>query len=288
MLIKLGVALLLAIGIGGIVYHYSTQIVDWLRLQSLGTRDYVVEKLQLMFIEIAPDRVLLYMVGAALGGFALGFLIFFPQWPPGLIFGSILGGVLWKAPKPFVNWLVKRRNERFVLQMVESLSLLSNGLKSGLAINQAMGLVAQEMPSPTKDEFNLVLSENKLGVSIEDSFNNLAKRVQAEEVEMFVTAINILKETGGNLAETFDTISYTLRERIKAEGKISALTAAGFYQGMVMFGLPPGLMAILYVQDPEYMSPLFTTALGWVILGIIAILMTLGLIIILTVVKVDV
>lgn len=287
-LTRIFVAALIAAGVGGVVYHYSKRIVDWLRFQSLGTRDYIVERLNQMFIEVPPDRVLLYMIGLSSFGFLMGFLLFVPTWAASLLFGTLFGGILWKVPKPLVDYLVKRRTEKFVSQMVDSLSLLSNGLKSGLSINQAMGLVAQEMPNPTQQEFNLVLSENKLGVSLEDAFTNLANRIKCEDVEMFVTAINILKETGGNLAETFDTITYTLRERIKAEGKISSLTAAGFYQGMVMFSLPPALMGILYMQDPDMMRPLFVKPLGWVILVGIVILMSVGLVVTLKVVKVDV
>ena len=83
--------------------------------------------------------------------------------------------------------------------MVDALSLMSNGLKSGLSVVQALGLVTQEMANPIQQEFSLVLSENKLGVSLEDAFTNLSKRVKSDDVEMFVTSINILKETGGNL-----------------------------------------------------------------------------------------
>src|SRR6185437_4627217 len=137
----------------------------------------------------------------------------------------------WKAPKPIVDYVYRRRVQKFVLQMVDALSLMSNGLKSGLSVVQSLGLVAQEMPNPIQQEFNLVLSENKVGVSLEEAFLNLSKRIKSDDVEMFVTSINILKETGGNLAETFDTIVMTIRDRIKVENKIDALTAQGFYQG---------------------------------------------------------
>src|SRR6202012_2294819 len=106
------------------------------------------------------------------------------------------------------------------------------------------------------------LSENKLGVSLEEAFNNLAKRVQSDDVEMFVTSVNILKETGGNLAETFDTIVTTIRERIKVENKISALTAQGFYQGVFVMAIPPLLGFVFYQTDPDFMKPLFQTAIG--------------------------
>ena len=144
------------------------------------------------------------------------------------------------------------------------------------------------MPNPIQQEFNLVLSENKLGVSLEDAFSNLAKRMPADDVEMFVTSVNILKETGGNLAETFDTIVVTIRERVKVESKISALTTQGFYQGMIALAMPFFLAVILSQSDPELMRPLFTTFLGWMIILIIIVLETVGFFVIMRLTKIDV
>ena len=100
------------------------------------------------------------------------------------------------------------------------------------------------------------MSENKLGVSIEDAFLNLSRRIRSDDVEMFVTSVNILKETGGNLAETFDTIVMTIRERIKVEKKIEAMTAQGLYQGIFVMCIPPVLGLVFYQTDPEFMRPL--------------------------------
>ena len=172
--------------------------------------------------------------------------------------------------------------------MVDALSLMSNGLKSGLSIVQSLALVTQEMPNPIQQEFSLVLSQNKVGVSLEDAFSNLATRVQGDDVEMFVTSINILKETGGNLAETFDTIVNTIRERIKVESKIAALTAQGFYQGVFVMMIPPILGVVFYQTDPDFMRPLVTTPIGWVIVMGIILLESIGFFVIMKIVKIDV
>ncbi len=269
-------------------YYYSGRFFDWLRFQSLGTRDYIVEKLALMFIEISAERILL---GLMLISFGLGsavFLVFLPRIFPGLPLAIITTFIGWKVPKPIVDWAFKRRLNQFVMQMVDGLSLMSNGLKSGLSVVQSLALVTQEMPNPIQQEFNLVLSENKLGVSLEDAFSNLAKRMPADDVEMFVTSVNILKETGGNLAETFDTIVVTIRERVKVESKISALTTQGFYQGMIALAMPFFLAVILSQSDPELMRPLFTTFLGWMIILIIIVLETVGFFVIMRLTKIDV
>ncbi|MBC7691391.1 MAG: type II secretion system F family protein [Methylotenera sp.] len=269
-------------------YHYNQRFLDWLRFQSLGTRDYIAEKLAMMFIEIPPQRILLAQFLLSFGLGVMVFLAFLPKLFPGIPFAIVVTILGWKAPKPVVDWMFQRRLNKFVLQMVDALSLMSNGLKSGLSVAQSMGLVTQEMPNPIKQEFSLVLNQNKLGVSLEEAFNNLAKRVTTDDVEMFVTSINILKETGGNLAETFDTITTTIRERIKIESKIAAMTAMGFYQGLIVMAIPPGLGLVFYLSDPEFMMPLFTTAIGWIIIMVIIALEAVGFFVIMKIIKIDV
>jgi tight adherence protein B len=276
----------LAVFIG--TYSYSQRFMDWLRFQSLGTRDYVAEKLALMFIEIPPQKILLGMFGMSFGLGSIVFLLFLPNLLPGIMMGTLLAIAGWKAPKPVVDYMYRKRTEKFVLQMIDGLNLMSNGLKSGLSVVQALGLVTQEMPNPMQQEFSLVMSENKLGVSLEEAFTNLSKRIKSDDVEMFVTSVNILKETGGNLAETFDTIVNTIRERIKVEKKISAMVAQGFYQGMIVMSIPPILGAVFYFSDPEFMLPLFTTALGWVIIMVILLLEAAGFFLIMHIIKIDV
>jgi tight adherence protein B len=165
---------------------------------------------------------------------------------------------------------------------------MSNGLKSGLSVPQAIGLVVQEMPDPVRQEFNLVLGENKLGVPLEEALNSMAKRMRADDVEMLVTSINILKETGGNLAESFDTIATTIRERIKVEKKIQVLTASGLYQGMFVMAMPPILGVVFYTTDPEFMSPLFTTALGWTLVTAVLALEVVAFFVIMRIIKINV
>lgn len=285
---KLLVALLAGGAVFGLAYHYNKRFMEWLRFESIGTRDYIVERLNLMFIDIPPHRILLGLFILSFGLGSIVFILLLPQWIPGLFMGLIMTYVGWKIPKPIVNWMYGRRVEKFVLQMVDALNLMSNGLKSGLSVVQSLALVTQEMPNPIHQEFNLVLSENKLGVSLEEAFTNLTKRVQADDVEMFVTSVNILKETGGNLAETFDTIVLTIRERIKVEKKIKSMTAQGFYQGMFVLMMPPMLGGMFFASDPEYMRPMFTTPLGWAILLLILMLETIGFFVIMKIIKIEV
>lgn len=279
---------LLFFSVAYIAYRYSEKFLDWLRFQSIGTRDYIVERLALMFVEVSPNSVLFTQIFGSVGVGLIFFVVLLPQIFPAILVGSIVTIAGWKAPRPIIDWMYRRRVKTFTLQMIDGLSLMSNGMKSGLSVVQSMGLVVQELPDPIRQEFNLVLSENKLGVSIEEAFNNLAKRIQSDDVEMFVTSVNILKETGGNLAETFDTITTTIRERIKLEQKIDAMTAMGRMQGMILLAVPGVLGAFIYTSDPEFMKPLFTTTFGWIILLVVVGLEVLAYVTISRIVKIDV
>lgn len=276
------------LAIFGISYQYNKKLMDWLRFQSLGTRDYIVDRLAMMFITVDPQHVLIAQFLLSFGLGMITLILFIPNVFLGLFIGSIVTFLGWKAPKPIVDWLYDRRVKKLVLQMIDGLGLMSNGLRSGLSIVQSLALVGQEMPNPIKQEFDLVLNENKLGVPLEEAFVNFSKRVQSDDVEMFVTSVNILKETGGNLAETFDTIVTTIRERIRVEKKIEAMTAQGYYQGLFVMAVPPIMGFIFYQSDPEFMSPLFETFAGWVIILAVIALEVIGFVLIMKIIKIDV
>lgn len=281
-LITFGVAIFL------VSYHYNKRFLDWLRYESLGTRDYIVETLSYMFIDVPPHKILFGMFVFSFGLGALVFLLCIPY----LLLGAILSIIAilmgWKLPKFIVRFLFRRRVEKFVWQMVDGLGLLSNGLRSGLSVVQSIGLVSQEMQDPIRQEFHLILNQNKLGVSLEEAFLNLSKRVPADDVEMFVTSVNILKETGGNLAETLDTIVSTIRERVKVQKKISAMTAQGFYQGMLVMAIPFVLGFVFYQTDPDFMRPMFVTLEGIGMILVIILLEVIAFFAIMKIIKIDV
>lgn len=179
-------------------------------------------------------------------------------------------------PRFVVNRLWKWRIKKFEDQLLDALSFLSNGLKSGLSVVQAMEMVKDELPNPVSQEFGVVMNEQRLGLPMEDALINLEKRINTEDIQILVTSINILRQSGGNLAETFDTIGYTIRERKKVEGKIKSLTAQGVSQGVIIVCMPFVLAWILYMFDPQLISRLWTTALGWVMLAFMLFLQTCG------------
>ena len=123
-------------------------------------------------------------------------------------------------------------------------------------------MVVDEMPAPISQEFNMILQQNRIGVPLEECFDNLSKRLPTEDNDMFVSSINILRETGGNLAEVFDTIVDVIRERVRLQQKIDTYTASGMFQGMTIMAMPYGIGAIYFISDPESVKPLFTHPLG--------------------------
>ena len=280
--------LLFGVAIFMLSYHYNKRLLDWLRFQSLGTRDYIAVKLSLMFIDVPPEKILLGQLILSFGLGALVFILCLPYVAAGLLFGFVVMAIGWKSPKPIVDFFYRRRVNKFVLQMVDGLSLMSNAMKSGLSIAQAIGLVAEQMPNPVREEFTLVLNQNKLGVPLEEALTNLSKRIVSDDIEMFVTSVNILKETGGNLAETFDTIVYTIRERIKIEKKIAAMTQSGFIQGVAVMCIPPALALFYYQADPDFMKPLFTTPIGLMIMSVVVMLQVVGFILVMKIIKIEV
>ncbi len=252
------------------------KLYGWVGSKVIDERDWMVAKLDLMFYEISPELCLRYYTFYLVGTFLLGVLLLWPSVGAGFCFGTFFVIVSWRLPSRTINILHKMRTTKFVHQMVDGLSLMSNAMRSGLNVPQALQLCSDELANPLSQEFILVLSQNKIGTTLEEALGNLAVRMPHDDIEMFTTSVNILKETGGNLAETFETIAYTIRERIKVESKISAMTAQGVMQGVIVVLMPFVLGGLLYAIDPERIGPMFTTVPGWVLLTIMMTLQAVG------------
>lgn len=255
-----------------IVYLNVERVLSFLRRRSLGQREEVIRLLELMFVEVDERRVTQLML---LMSFGLGGLMFIALWPniiPGFILGATITVAGWSIPKNVVLSLWNKRCNQFVTQMVDGMTIMANGVKAGLSVQQSMERVVENMPNPMSQEFALVLSQMRLGRSLEEALNDLGTRIPRPDVQMFVTSVNILQETGGNLADTFQTIVYTVRERQKVEKKIEALTAQGMMQGIIITLVPFFLIIMFLVIDPAYIMPMFTT-----VVGVIALLLTLTL-----------
>jgi tight adherence protein B len=262
-----------------LAYMTSDRAIAFLHRRSLGTREEILELMDRMFIETDKKRITIIML---LCSFGLGAVVFLITWPH-IIVGGLLGAMVtiigWSLPKIVMKSAWERRCSALTNQMVDGMTIMGNSIKAGQSLNQAMERVVENMKGPLPQEFGLVLNKIRLGMATEEALNEFADRIPRQDVQMFVTSVNILKETGGNLAETFATIVTTVRERQKVEKKIQALTAQGTMQAIIITFVPFLIMGVLLAVDPNFIMPLFTRPLGWVALFLIVVLQVLGLVI---------
>ncbi|NDJ35209.1 MAG: secretion system protein [Chloroflexi bacterium] len=239
-----------------------------------------------------------YMLHIVLG-VGLGFV--------GLVaFGPIQGGILFLlglvVPRIYVSIRQNQRLNKFNDQLSDILNLWVNALRAGFSVPQAMDAVAREAPSPAGEEFKRVVAEMSIGVPMETALNNMLSRIESEDLDLVFTAVNIQREVGGNLAEILETISHTIRERVKIKGEIRVLTSQGRITGMVI-GLIPVLLSIFLVfVNPDYMLQLFqgspvgadlplpgvSIPCGWPLVGLGLTSMAIGLAIIRRIVDIEV
>jgi tight adherence protein B len=287
---KNGVIFFLGAMIFFIAYKNSIKIFNWIDEQTYGTRDYILKKFEIMFIEVDPQKITWALLTMSFG---LGIIVFCLLALVGKLGLAMTLGIAvmilgWKAPKPLVDYFELRRKKKYQLQMVDALNLMANGLRAGLTVPQSIGMVVDELPAPVSQEFNLVLQQAKIGVPLDEALENLKKRVYTEDNEMFVTSVNILRETGGNLAETFDTIVQVIRERVRLQLKIDTYVASGKIQAYII-GAMPFLMILMFGSgDPDYFPLLFGTVLGVISLIVICGMVSLGMWVIMKIINIKV
>lgn len=200
--------------------------------------------------------------GTAMVGTILGYILSGGKAAPGLI-GTTLGYLL---PQVFLDLKIKQRAKAFNLQLADALILVANALRTGYSFLQAVELVSREMAPPMSVEFAKMLKEMNLGVTTEDAMNNLAKRIDSDDLDLVVTSVLIQRQVGGNLAEVLDNIAGTIRERLRLKGEIKTLTAQGRVSGFIIGLLPIVLAGAIFVLNPEYIGILFVHPLGRLLL----------------------
>jgi tight adherence protein B len=252
----------------------------WSRLLSVSEKTHLIYQ-DMFYSKMTLPRVIRLQWGLSLGSaIVMGYLL-----SANLIVGALIAlgsaWMMWHSPLFYLEKMVRpRRIKQFSDQMIDGLTLMGNAMKSGMNLSQALKICVDEMNGPISQEFGVILDKNRIGQTIEQGLEVLARRLPSEDVVMFATSVNILKETGGNMTETFSTITKTIRERIKLQNKIEALTAQGMTSAVVVSILPWALAAVLYLVDPVMMTPLFVTKLGWFILFCVLGLEVMGFVVI--------
>jgi tight adherence protein B len=176
---------------------------------------------------------------------------------------AIIGGIVgFFIPRFYVKRQQAVRLNKFNDQLSDMLSLMVNGLRAGYSTMQAMEAVSRELPSPISDEFRRLVQEMQIGIPMEKAMENLLRRIPSDDLDFVITAINVQREVGGNLSEILDTISFTIRERVRIKGEIRVLTATVRTSGIVLSLIPVFLSLALWFISPEYIGTFFEEAPG--------------------------
>lgn len=187
---------------------------------------------------------------------------------PSLAIGAVIGLFI---PRFYVKRQQTVRLNKFNDQLSDMLNLMVNGLRAGYSTMQALEAVSRELPSPISDEFRRVVQEMQIGIPMDKSLENLLRRIPSEDLDFVVTAINVQREVGGNLSEILDTISFTIRERVRIKGEIRVMTAQVRTSGAVISLIPVFLSLALYFVAPDYIKSFFSRGplCGWLAIGTI-------------------
>jgi tight adherence protein B len=173
--------------------------------------------------------------------------------------GLVLGFFL---PYAYATHMRKKRFQKFEEKFPEAIDTLARAVRAGHAFTTALEMIANEVSEPVAGEFRQLYEEQKFGLPVRDALLNLADRVPLVDVKFFITAVMLQRETGGNLAEILDNLSYVIRERFKILRQVRVHTAQGRLTMMLLMALPPSIVVIMQILNPGFIRPLFTDPIG--------------------------
>lgn len=199
--------------------------------------------------------------------------------------GALIG---YNLPKIYMNRQRKARIEKLNAQLPEALTLVSNALKAGFGLLQALNVAVDQIEHPLSTEFARAIHEMNVGSSTEEALLALGERSESYDLDIVVTAILVQRTVGGNLGEILDTVAHTMRERIRIRGEIKTLTAQQKLTGLVIGFLPIGVGLLFYLMSPEYITPLFTTFIGKSMIVTAVILEIIGVMVIQRILNIEV
>ena len=266
---------------GSIIADYLEQAGEGSDLFENLSRDLARADLKLRPAEYIAVIVISIILFGVIGFIISNSLIF-------AVLGMILGAFV---PRMYVKRQEKVRLKKFDNQLSDMLNLMVNGLRAGFSTLQAMEAVSRELPKPINEEFHRVVQEMQLGIMMEDALDHLLRRINSEDLDLVITAINVQREVGGNLAEILDSISFTIRERVRIKGEIQALTAQGRATAWVISAMPIALTALLFLINRSYIMQFFnpeTRSCGIPIIVLAALMIVTGFIATQKIVDIDI
>ena len=257
----------------------SSALADWVNVQVEGSSwgEGIAKNLAQADLKLKPAEYvaltiilvvviggLAYLVGGGTSGESSAII--------SALIGAVIGFII---PRIYVSRQKAKRLQRFDEQLPDMLNLMVNGLRAGFSTVQAMESVSKELPPPISAEFKRLVQEMQIGIPMEQALDNLHRRIPSDDLDLIIAAINVQREVGGNLAEILDTISYTIRERVRIKGEIRVLTSQVMYSGRFLSMLPFILAGILWFLNRPYMLMFFnpdTRLCGGIMIGLIFIL----------------
>lgn len=237
----------------------STALTDWVnkRVEKSSFGDRIAKNLARADMKFKAGEFIffIFILCFVLGGAAFWFG---GSDPLAKTFSATIGvtiGIV--MPIVYLRGQQAKRLKKFNDQLPDMLNLMVNGLRAGYSTMQAMEAVSKEMPPPICDEFRRVVQEMQLGLPMDKALDNLVRRIPSEDLDFVVTAINVQREVGGPLAEIFDTISFTIRERIRIKGEIRVMTSQVVMSGRILSAVPFVVFVLLWFINQEYMGEFF-------------------------------
>src|SRR3984957_17638141 len=198
----------------------------------------------------------------------------------------LLAGLV--LPYSYASYRRTKRFEKFEELFPEAIDTLARAVRAGHAFTTALELITNEINEPIASEFRKLFEEQKFGLPVRDALMNLAARVPLVDVKFFVTAVMLQRETGGNLAEILDNLSYVIRERFKIQRQVKVHTAQGRLTMLLLMAMPPAVVTILYIFSPDFVHPLFYDPIGHALLVASIALQTIGYFVIRKIIKIQV
>jgi tight adherence protein B len=255
----------------------TSAVKDWFNIQveksSWGEK--IARELARADLKLKAGEYVFVVVLIGLAAGALCWYFFGRSIIVGIV-GFLVGVLL---PRFYVRRQQNQRLNHFNDQLADMLNLMVNGLRAGFSTMQAMEAVSRELPAPISEEFRRVVQEMQLGIPMERALDNLLRRIPSEDLDLVVAAMNVQREVGGNLAEILDTISHTIRERVRIKGEIRVLTSQVMYSGRFLSMMPLFIFGALWVLNRPYMMQFFnpeTRIVGIVALVIAGVMIIAG------------
>jgi tight adherence protein B len=227
-----------------------------------------------------------FLVLCVVTGFAAGAAALIWSRNPAIAWAALLLGAF--LPYAVVSYRRQKRFEKIEELFPEAIDTLARAVRAGHAFTTALEMISNETTEPLATEFRKLYEEQKFGMPVRDALMNLTERVPLVDVKFFVTAVMLQRETGGNLAEILDNLSYVIRERFKIQRQVRVHTAQGRLTMALLMAMPPAVVAVLAVFSPEFVHPLFYDPIGQSLLVVSIALQTIGYFVIRKIIKIQV